>query len=133
MQYLYSIKQGILPILINEKEKFVKNSVAQFIAVIAKHEISKSNWPELLKLIQDLVTSLNKSEVELGLFTLSVLTDIALDIFSNNPGPGTAFLCSTFQSTNCMNPNVGYYTIMTMIHVVSLCESNPSVSISFLL
>ncbi|EEB17594.1 Importin-4, putative [Pediculus humanus corporis] len=119
-----SIKQGILQILINEKDKSVKNSVAQFIGIIAKHEESSSSWPELLKLVQSLVTSTNTEEIELGVFTLSVLTDVALDIFSKHPEHFSAFFMNTFQSPNCLNTTFGYYTIMTMIHVVSLCESN---------
>lgn len=114
--------------LLNEKEKFVKNSVAQFIGTIAKHEVSKSNWPELLKLIQQLVTSSNKDEVELGVFTLSILTDVAIDVFSKHPEQFSMFFTNTFQSPDCMNTTVGYYTVMTMIHVVSMCEADATVS-----
>ncbi|KAK6629085.1 hypothetical protein RUM43_002902 [Polyplax serrata] len=119
-----NIKQGILQILINEKENSVKNSVAQFVGIIARHEVATSNWPELLKLVQDLVTSSNTAEVELGVFTLSVLTDVALEIFSKHPEHFSAFFMNTFQSPNCLNTTYGYYTVMTMIHVVSLCETN---------
>lgn len=129
---LFSIKQGILQVLINEKEKFVKNSVAQFIGVIAKHEVNKSNWPELLKLVQTLVTSSNTADVELGVFTLSILTDVALDVFSKHPEHFSVFFTNIFQSPDCMNAAVGYYTVMTMVHVVSLCEADPSVGIFFL-
>lgn len=119
--------------MINEKDKSVKNSVAQFIGIIAKHEESSSSWPELLKLVQSLVTSTNTEEIELGVFTLSVLTDVALDIFSKHPEHFSAFFMNTFQSPNCLNTTFGYYTIMTMIHVVSLCESNSAVSSKIIL
>lgn len=117
-----------MQVLISEKEKSVKKSVAQFIGSIAKHEVTSSNWPELLKLVQDLVTSLNTDEVELGIFTLSVLTDVALDIFSKHPEHFSMFFINTFQSPNCLNTTVGYYTILTMIHVVPLIENNNAVS-----
>lgn len=51
------IKQGMLQALVNEPEKFVKNAVVQFIAIIGKHEFPNNTWPEVLQFIYTLCNS----------------------------------------------------------------------------
>ncbi|XP_034255922.1 importin-4-like [Thrips palmi] len=72
-----AVKQGILPALVNESEKSVRNSIAQFIGSIMKHELHNNSWPELLLFVQQLNTSQNLQERELGMSTLDVFTEVA--------------------------------------------------------
>ncbi|KAJ4431592.1 hypothetical protein ANN_20191, partial [Periplaneta americana] len=61
------IKQGILQALVSEPEKFVKNSIAQFIGTIVRHEFPNQSWPEVLQFIQQLTSSDNISDKEVSL------------------------------------------------------------------
>lgn len=53
----FRIKQGMLQALVNEQEKLVKNSIAQFIGIIGKHEFPDNTWPELLQFVNTLTNS----------------------------------------------------------------------------
>lgn len=44
----------------------VKNSIAQLIGVIVKHELPNNGWPEVLQFVQQLVTSENLNDKEVG-------------------------------------------------------------------
>lgn len=65
--FVSSVKQGILPALVNEQDKSVRNSIAQFIGSIMKHELHNNTWPELLIFVQQLNTSQNLQEREVCL------------------------------------------------------------------
>lgn len=51
------IKQGVLQALVAEQEKLVKNSIAQFIGTIGKHEFPNNTWPEVLQFVYTLCNS----------------------------------------------------------------------------
>jgi hypothetical protein len=53
-----------LQALVNEPEKFVKNSIAQFIGTIVRHEFPNQSWPEVLQFVQQLTSSDNIPEKE---------------------------------------------------------------------
>jgi hypothetical protein len=53
-----------LQALVNEPEKFVKNSIAQIIGTIVRHEFPSQSWPEVMQFIQQLTSSDNMSEKE---------------------------------------------------------------------
>ena len=44
----------------------VKNAIAQLIGVIVKHELPNNGWPEVLQFVQQLVTSENLNDKEVG-------------------------------------------------------------------
>lgn len=62
----YRIKEGILQAMVNEQETYVKNSIAQFIGTIVRHEFPNQNWPEMLQFIQQLTSSDNISDKEVN-------------------------------------------------------------------
>ena len=59
LNIVFRIKQGILQALVNEQEKLVKNAIASFIGLIAKHEFPNNKWPEILQFINHLSASDN--------------------------------------------------------------------------
>ncbi|XP_069698314.1 importin-4-like [Periplaneta americana] len=118
------IKQGILQALVSEPEKFVKNSIAQFIGTIVRHEFPNQSWPEVLQFIQQLTSSDNISDKELGMYTLNVITEISPDQFLPH-APSMAFLFSSMlNSVQDLSSPLAYYTILTMIHFVPLAEGD---------
>lgn len=60
----FRIKQGILQALVNEQEKLVKNSIAQFIGILGKHEFPNNTWPEILEFVHNLCNSNNPLDRE---------------------------------------------------------------------
>lgn len=47
----------MLQALVNEPEKLVKNSIAQFIGTIGKYEFPDNTWPEVLQFVHNLTSS----------------------------------------------------------------------------
>lgn len=54
----------MLQAYIGEQEKLVKNSIAQFIGIIGKHEFPTNSWPEILHFIHTLCNSDNLLDKE---------------------------------------------------------------------
>ncbi|XP_052844882.1 importin-4 isoform X1 [Drosophila gunungcola] len=79
-----AIKSSILQVLVTEKEKNVKNSVAQLMGTLVRHEAEKGDaWmAELLKFIYDRSSSGNPEESELGSSIFAKLADSAPDQFA---------------------------------------------------
>jgi hypothetical protein len=50
--------------LINEQEKSVKNSIAQLIGTVSRHENPTTLWPELLQFLQHTTTSNSTNDKE---------------------------------------------------------------------
>lgn len=73
------IKEGVLQALMREPESSVRNAIAQFVGVIARHELSAGNWPALLQFIQQMVQSQNVQERQLGVYVVSVVSSVAGD------------------------------------------------------
>lgn len=54
----------MLQALVNEQEKLVKNSIAQFIGTVGKYEFPDNSWPEILQFIHTLTSSENVLDKE---------------------------------------------------------------------
>ncbi|XP_022906239.1 importin-4-like [Onthophagus taurus] len=114
------IKQGMLQALLSEQEKLVKNSIAQFIGIVGKYEFPDNTWPEILQFIHQLCSSENVLDREMGMYTLSIMTEISKGSYL----PHTEVLATLF--TNILNnmqelsSNLAYYTVITMKHLVSV-------------
>ncbi|XP_021926547.1 importin-4-like isoform X1 [Zootermopsis nevadensis] len=116
------IKEGILQAMVNEQETYVKNSIAQFIGTIVRHEFPNQNWPEMLQFIQQLTSSDNISDKELGMYTMSVITDISPDQFLPFISSVAFLFSNVINSLQDPGSALGYYTVLTMIHFVPLAE-----------
>lgn len=56
----------MLQVLITEQEKLVKNSIAQFIGTIGRHEFPNNEWPEILQFIHSLCNSESFTDKEVN-------------------------------------------------------------------
>lgn len=71
------LKESLLRLVVSETEKSVKNSIAQVIGIVGKHELSKNQWPALLEFLNRLIISSNESDRQLGMFTLNIVAEAA--------------------------------------------------------
>ncbi|KAF6208061.1 hypothetical protein GE061_016511 [Apolygus lucorum] len=110
------IKAGILETLINEPEKLVKNSIAQLIGTLLKHEVPANRWPEFSNFLQQSTTSSNVSEQELGFYTLSVLLDVCPMEFLNHAKSFTLLFANVLQAQTDKASHVSSLVITCMIH-----------------
>ncbi|KAE8750906.1 hypothetical protein FOCC_FOCC002334 [Frankliniella occidentalis] len=121
-----SVKQGILPALVNESDKTVRTSIAQFIASIMKHELQSNSWPELLQFVQQLNTSENVQERELGMSTLDIFTDIAPRMFLNQ----SAALCQLIGASlkaagdQDLTSPIVFHAFRALSHMALVAEQN---------
>nr|CAD7264449.1 unnamed protein product [Timema shepardi] len=122
------IKEGILQALINEPEKFVKNAIAQFIGTIVKHEFPNKTWPEVLQFIQQMINSDNMTDKELGMYTLSMITEISSDQFLPHASSLVYMLANTLNQLENLSSPLSYYTLLTMIHIVPLVEGDQALA-----
>lgn len=117
-------KTVILQALVNEPEKFVKNAIAQLIGVIVKHELPNNGWPEVLQFVQQLVTSENLLQKELGTYTLSIMTEVAPDAYLTHAASLAVLLGQTLNSLQDLGNPVAYYILRIMQNLVPLVEGN---------
>lgn len=123
-------KAVILQQLVNEPEKSVKNAIAQLIGIIVKHELPKNEWPEALQFIQQLITSDNMLEKEMGLYTLSVMTEIACDAYLPTSQSIMVILSQTLNNIPDLANPVAFYVLKVMLNFVPIVSNNqPMVNI----
>lgn len=119
------VKSIILAGLVRESEKIVKNSIAQLIGAIVKHELQNNSWPEIFQLIQQLVSSENMTEKELGMYTLSIMTEITPEVYVAHAQSLMSLLVQTYNSLQQQYGNsIAYYIVKTMQHLTPLVENN---------
>ncbi|XP_044317469.1 importin-4 isoform X2 [Drosophila rhopaloa] len=122
-----AIKSSILQVLVTEKEKKVKNSVAQLMGTLVRHEAEKGDsWMgELLKFIYERSSSPNPEESELGSSIFSKLTDAAPDQFALHM-ESIFQLFTTVLSTAEASGNLATQTVLNML--IGTCYLLPFVS-----
>ncbi|XP_017862294.1 PREDICTED: importin-4-like isoform X2 [Drosophila arizonae] len=112
-----SIKTGMLQALIAEKEKSVKNAIAQFIGSLVRHEEEKKDsWlAELLNFIYSRCNVDDPKESELGSSIFATLTDAAPDQFVSHMDSicqmFAAVLMSAEAKGNLSTPTVANITM----------------------
>ncbi|KAB0797014.1 hypothetical protein PPYR_11075 [Photinus pyralis] len=114
------IKQGMLQALVNENVKTVKNAIAQFIGILGKHEFPNNTWPEVLQFIHTLCGSDNILDKELGMYALSIMTEISKDSYIIHLESFAVLFNTTFSSLPSVNCDLAYYTVVTMKHLVPI-------------
>lgn len=102
----------------NEQEKLVKNAIAQFIGIIGKHEFPNKSWPEVLQFVQTLCSSENVLDKELGMYTLSIMTEISKATYLEHTESLIHLFTNILNSLTELNSNLAYYTVMTMNNLV---------------
>lgn len=120
---MFRIKTGLLDALTREAENTVRNSAAQVVAAIAKHELADRKWPELLQFVQQLCNQ-GQAERELGLYTLSVIADVAGEELKPFLKPFVTVFHSALQ-----DPSTGsaFYAGMTLKNLIPYIGSEEAV------
>ncbi|ENN75169.1 hypothetical protein YQE_08282, partial [Dendroctonus ponderosae] len=108
------IKQGMLQALIKEPEKLVKNSIAQLIGIIGKHEFPDNTWPEVFQFIHTLCSSDVTVDKEMGMYTLSVMTEISHSSYIVHAESFAVLFTNIFNGLTQPNNHLAYYTVVTM-------------------
>ncbi|CAG9770533.1 unnamed protein product [Ceutorhynchus assimilis] len=121
------IKQGMLQALVNEQEKFVKNAIAQFIGTIGKYEFPEDTWPEVLQFVHTLCSSDIPAEQEVGMYTLSIMTEMSNKVFIVHAASFAVLFTQTFNKLPQPNTNVAYYTVVTMKNLVPLISGQQQI------
>ncbi|XP_071445043.1 importin-4-like [Hetaerina americana] len=122
-----SIKQGLVQALVNEPKQLVKNSIAQFIGTLVKHEFPRQSWPELLQFLERLTSSANYEEKELGMYTLSVITEISPDQFEKHLSSMMFLFNGTLNSLQDLGSPLAFYTVLTLNSLVPVIGSDANV------
>ncbi|KAF7274386.1 importin-4-like [Rhynchophorus ferrugineus] len=112
------IKQGMLQALVSEQEKVVKNAIAQFIGVIGKHEFRDNTWPEVLQFVHTLCSSDTIVDKEMGMYTLSIMTEISHGSFIVHSDSFAMLFTTILTGLSELNSNLAYYTVLTMRNLV---------------
>lgn len=87
-------------VLTQETDVSLRNTTAQVVASVAKHELSNRKWPELLEFIQQLCCQGGSDVKELGLYVLSIAEDSAGEDFEIFFKPFVSILYSALQDSN---------------------------------
>ena len=111
----FSIKTGLLDALTRETDNNVRNSVAQVVGSIAKHELPERKWPELLEFAQQLCCQPKPNERELGLYTLSVVCETAGEELKPFLKPFVSIFHSALHDSNSGS---AYYASMTLKNMI---------------
>ncbi|XP_037085463.1 importin-4-like [Pollicipes pollicipes] len=113
-QFQDSLKQEILRVLAAERERFIKNSIAQLVGTVAKHELPGNKWPTLLEFLSQTMLSENLPDKELGIYTLSIISQSCAEQL--RPHIGT--LLSLFAALlGTQSPAVHFYVIQAMTNL----------------
>ncbi|KAH0534823.1 importin-4-like [Cotesia glomerata] len=118
------VKSILLQGLVNEADKNTKTGIAQLIGTIVKHELPNNGWPELFQFIQQLVSSANIIEKELGVFTLAQMTEIAPETYTAHLDSLAGLLVQTYSTLQDLGHPIAYYIIKIMLYLASLVEGN---------
>ena len=123
----FRIKSGLLDALTRETDISVRNSTAQVVASIAKHELADRKWPELLEFIQQLCCQGKSNEKELGLYILSIVADSAGGEFKIFLKPFVSIFHSALQDSN---PNSAYYAGIALKNLIPSIGSDEAVRLN---
>ncbi|CAH3171023.1 unnamed protein product [Porites lobata] len=71
------LRESLLQVLLQEPEPVVRNSAAQVVSVMAKHDLPANQWPELFGFLRQYIKSQEPLQREMGMFLLSSITESA--------------------------------------------------------
>ncbi|XP_068205892.1 importin-4-like [Palaemon carinicauda] len=115
------IKEGVLQALIQEPESSVRNSIAQFVGVIARHELPAGKWDALLQFVQQMVQSQSLQERQLGVYVVSVVSGVAGDQLMPHLKALLHLFSATLEDTS--NPTA-FHTIQAMTNFAPLVDQD---------
>ncbi|XP_069113686.1 importin-4-like isoform X2 [Argopecten irradians] len=111
-----NIRDNILQILVQEPEKSVRNSIAQVVAVVAKHDLPNNSWPQLLQFLGSSCKSQTTVERETGLFVLHSVASGAGEQLKPHLASVLQMLSVVINDTESII--VPYYCIRTITELI---------------
>ncbi|XP_060081049.1 importin-4-like [Ylistrum balloti] len=111
-----NIRDNILQILVQEPEKSVRNSIAQVVAVVAKHDLPKNSWPQLLQFLSVSCKSQTVAERETGVFVLHSVASGAGE--QMKPHLASLLQMMTVIINDSESLLVPYYSIRTIAELI---------------
>ena len=129
------VKQGCLQALVSEPEKPVKHAIGQLVAVLAKHELSKSNqdWPELFSFLGNCYSQGNVEMFQLGIYCISALSETAGENLLKKKLTVLAPYLVKSLSAECGDMDSSYYGVQAVTHLVAHVGSEQTKSFQHLL
>lgn len=115
-------KKIILQALQHESENFVRNNIAQLIGVIVKHELPTNSWPEIIHYVQQLITNERLEDKELGLYTLSIMTDVTPDVYTSHARSLVMLLAQTLGSLQNLGNLAALHILNTLRHLIPVAK-----------
>ncbi|KAK7085046.1 Ran GTPase binding [Halocaridina rubra] len=115
------IKEGVLQALVQEPESSVRNAIAQFVGVIARHELPAGKWDALLQFIQQMVQSQNLQERQLGVYVVSVVSGVAGEQLMPHLKPLLHLFSTTLEDSSTPT---AFHTIQAMTNFAPLVDQD---------
>ncbi|XP_022799795.1 importin-4-like [Stylophora pistillata] len=115
------LRESLLQVLLQESDSTVRNSAAQVVSVIAKHDLPANQWPKLLVFLQQHIKSEQPQQREMGMFLLSSITESA----NEQLRPHFTSLFQLFSSTleDQQSKLVPFYTIRALTYLIECIGS----------
>ncbi|XP_011860165.1 PREDICTED: importin-4-like [Vollenhovia emeryi] len=120
-------KKVILQALEHEVDNTVRKSIAQLIGVIVKHELPTNSWPEIIHYVQRLIASERLEDKELGLYTLSVMTDITPDAYTSHARSLVMLLAQTLSTLESLGNPAAFYILDTLRHLIPVATHDETI------
>lgn len=123
------IKEIMIQALVNEQERSVKNGIAQIIGLLGKYEFAYETkgdnaWPELLQFVYTLCSTDNVYDKELGMYTLSKMTEMSQGSYIPCIEQLSILFTSNLSSITDLTSNIAYYTVLTMNNLVTVISGH---------
>ena len=83
-----SIKCGLLDALTKEPEKTVQHAIIQLVGVIARHDMPRNGWPELMPFVEQFFQSDEPGRKSLAMFLASTLCESSAEVIKSVYLPG---------------------------------------------
>ena len=117
------LKAGCISCVQSEPEKSVRQAMAQLIATLAKHELSKrgGGWPELFSFLLAKLDSAEPADRVLGSLLLSVIAETAGEQLAARLKEILLVCRKTLSDSEA---EVCFYTIVTLTHLVRRTTSD---------
>ncbi|XP_072013320.1 importin-4-like [Amphiura filiformis] len=121
-QVQHNLQEVLLPVVLQEPEKSVRNGLAQLVGSIAKHELTNNAWPQLLEFLQENSRSQNVQHREVAGQVLSSVASSAGEYL--RPHYRGMFALFTNMLQDPQSKLVPYYAIRCMTDFVQYIGSD---------
>lgn len=117
-----TLKNGTIDALTKEPDKQVQHSIVQLIAAVAKHDLPRNEWPQLMPFLDQCYQSDEPGRKSLAMFMASALCESSSEVMK---GVYLGGLTKLFNKALTASPDleVGYHATLAMTHLVPFIGS----------